>query len=52
VTEGDGQAFVRLRSGLAEFGVHLLDVVVFDQEHHWWSFHELTSGGAEWVFRT
>ena len=31
VTEGDAKAFVRLRAGLLEFGVNLLDVVVLDQ---------------------
>ncbi len=51
VTEGDAEAFVRLRAGLVEFGVNLLDVVVFDQECHWWSLYELTTGSTEWVFR-
>lgn len=50
VTEADAEAFVRLRAGLADLGVHLLDVVVFDQEFHWWSLHELTSGTTEWTF--
>ena len=50
VTEGDAEAFVRLRAGLVEFGVNLLDVVVFDQECQWWSLHELTTGSTEWVF--
>jgi hypothetical protein len=25
------------------------DVMVFDQEFHWWSLHELTSGTMTWT---
>lgn len=50
VTEGDAQAFVVLRRELARLGVTLLDVVVFDEDFHWWSLHELTSGSTEWTF--
>ncbi len=50
VTEGDAEAFVVLRRGLARFGVTLLDVVVFDEDYHWWSLHELTSGSTAWTF--
>lgn len=50
VNEGDAQAFVVLRRGLAGFGVTLLDVVVFDDDFHWWSLHELTSGTTAWTF--
>ncbi len=46
--EGDAQAFITLRSGLAGHGVTLLDVMVFDQELHWWSLHELTTGTLAW----
>ncbi len=47
--EGDGQAFVTLRRSLDEgYGITLLDVMVFDQEFHWWSLHELTSGSTTW----
>jgi hypothetical protein len=49
VDEGDAQAFLTLRRGLADdHGITLLDVVVFDQELHWWSLHELTSGTTKW----
>jgi hypothetical protein len=46
--EGDAQAFVELRRGLGRFGITLLDVMIFDQEFHWWSLHELTSGKTSW----
>jgi hypothetical protein len=48
VDEGDAQAFLTLRRGLGEHGIVLLDVMVFDQEFHWWSLHELTSGTTRW----
>jgi hypothetical protein len=48
VSEGDAQAFLELRRGLAEHGVTLLDLMVFDQEFHWWSLHELTTGTTTW----
>jgi len=50
VTEGDAAAFLSLRSSLASLGVNLLDVLVFHQEHRWWSLHELTSGTTAWTF--
>jgi hypothetical protein len=50
VNDVDTAAFTTLRLGLSKFGVTLLDVVVFDQEHHWWSLHEMTSGTTQWVF--
>lgn len=46
--ESDIEAFVRLRPALAAFGVVLLDVVVFDDDQHWWSLHELTDGTTTW----
>ena len=46
--EGDAQAFVKLRRGLDGHGITLLDVMVFDQEFHWWSLHELTTGSLTW----
>jgi hypothetical protein len=48
VDEGDAQAFLSLRRSLAGHGITLLDVMVFDQEFHWWSLHELTSGSTAW----
>jgi hypothetical protein len=47
--EGDAAAFVTLRQELADFGITLLDVMVFHQEFHWWSLHELTSGTTAWT---
>jgi hypothetical protein len=46
--ESDVEAFVRLRPALAAFGVALLDVVIFDDDQHWWSLHELTAGTTAW----
>ena len=46
--EDDAEAFLTLRKGLALHGVSLLDVLVFDQEFHWWSLHEMTSGTTKW----
>jgi hypothetical protein len=48
VNEDDGRAFVALRRALGGHGITLLDVMVFDQQFHWWSLHELTSGTATW----
>jgi len=48
VTEDDARAFVQLRRALQENGISLLDAVIFDQEFHWWSLHELTSGTTVW----
>jgi hypothetical protein len=48
VGEGDAEAFVKLRRGLARRGVTLLDVVVLNQENQWWSLHELTTGTVTW----
>jgi hypothetical protein len=50
VTEGDVEAFLVLRNGLARHGVRLLDVVILNEEFHWWSLHELTSGTTTWSF--
>jgi hypothetical protein len=49
VSEDDARAFLRLRRGLACHSIVLLDVMVFDQEFHWWSLHELTSGTTTWT---
>lgn len=51
VGEGDAQAFVTLRRGLARHGVTLVDVVIFDEELRWWSMHELSSGTMDWPGR-
>ena len=48
VGKGDVDSFVTLRRTLAGNGITLLDVVVFDQDRHWWSLHELTSGSTTW----
>ena len=47
--EGDACAFVKLRARLRErIGVELVDAMVFDDEGHWWSMQELTSGTTAW----
>lgn len=48
VDNGDARAFLRLRRHLARIDVELVDAVVFDDEGHWWSLHELTSGTTAW----
>jgi hypothetical protein len=48
VDECDAEAFLRLRRALAGYSVTLLDVIVFDEDHRWWSLHELTSGTTQW----
>jgi hypothetical protein len=48
VDESDAAAFLELRHGLEEYAITLLDVVVFDQEFHCWSLHELTTGSTTW----
>lgn len=48
VSEADAEAFFHLRSDLASIGVNLVDAIVFDDELHWWSLHELTSGSTIW----
>ena len=50
VSEEDARAFIILRGRLAVYGISLLDVVVFDQDKHWWSLHEVTSGTTAWTF--
>ena len=49
VDEGDGRAFLSLRRALVGYGITLVDVMVFDQEFHWWSLHELTTGSPTWL---
>lgn len=49
VSEADAEAFLRVRRHLRRVGVHLLDCVVFDDDGHWWSMHELTSGTTAWA---
>ncbi len=45
VTEADAQAFEVVHHELAVIGVRLLDVMIFDDEAHWWSMGQLLSGG-------
>jgi len=49
--EGDVEAFVLVRRALEPIGVLLLDAVVFDDDGHWWSMHELTTGSTRWPER-
>jgi hypothetical protein len=44
VDESDVAAYVALRAHLSSADVDLLDAVIFDDQLHWWSLQELTSG--------
>lgn len=44
----DVESFLVLRAELADIGVRLLDVVVFDHDGHWWSLRELAVGSTDW----
>lgn len=44
----DRLAFAVLQQELADIGVRLLDAVVFDDDGHWWSLRELTTGSTTW----
>lgn len=48
VCEDDVRAFCEVRQSMADIGVHLVDVMVFDDQRHWWSLHELTSRTTTW----
>lgn len=48
MSESDAEAFLRVRRGLSMIGVTLLDAMIFDDENHWWSLHELTTGSLDW----
>lgn len=49
VDESDVEAFLRLRPQVEAMGVHLLDVLIFDDQCHWWSLHGLTTGSTAWA---
>lgn len=49
VDAGDAEAFLRLRPQMDAVGVTLLDAMVFDDQCHWWSLHELSSGSTTWA---
>lgn len=49
VDEADAAAFLTLRASLGRGGIELLDAVVFDDQRHWWSLHELTTGSTAWA---
>ncbi len=46
--EADIAAFLTVRASLEPLGVSLVDCVVFDDDQHWWSLHELTAGTTRW----
>lgn len=46
VGEADSRAFVAVRSALDAVDVRLVDVMIFDDRHHWWSLRELENPGA------
>ena len=45
VTELDAAAFLMVRRHLAAIGVNLVDAVIFDREHRYWSMHDLEAPG-------
>lgn len=49
VDDLDVEAFGRLRREMASIGITLLDAVVFDDDNHWWSLHEITDGTTSWT---
>ena len=46
--ERDAKAFLRLRQQMHALGVVLVDAMIFDDDGHWWSMHELTAGTTAW----
>jgi hypothetical protein len=48
-SEDDAKSFIHVRNVLATVGVHLVDLVIFDDECHAWSLHELESPGRPYV---
>ena len=48
VDERDAKAFLVLRRELTRIGLVLVDTMIFDDNLHWWSMHELTSGTTRW----
>lgn len=44
----DDLAFTLLRREVSLVGVRLFDSVVFDDDGHWWSMLERTTGSIEW----
>lgn len=48
-TEVDAKAFVELRATLTTVGVQLVDAVIFDDEHHCWSLHDLEHPGQPYA---
>lgn len=48
VDEGDAVAFHELRRELSTLGILLVDDVIFDDDFHWWSLQELTTGSTSW----
>jgi hypothetical protein len=48
--EADVRALREVRLALAAVGVSMLDCVVFDDQHHWWSIQEMSNGLTQWQF--
>jgi hypothetical protein len=44
----DESRLEQVRQHLAEVEVNLVDAVIFDDNGHCWSMHELTSGTTRW----
>jgi hypothetical protein len=45
-SEADAEAFVLVRKALLPVGVHLIDLVITDDQFHVWSMHELEAPGT------
>ena len=48
VDGSDAEAFLTVRKHLRSMGLTLVDAVIFDDQCHWWSMHEETSGTTRW----
>src|SRR4051812_40811898 len=49
VDERDALAYFNLRDEAVRFGVQIVDAMIFDDDGHWWSMHELTTGSTVWA---
>jgi hypothetical protein len=50
-SELDAHAYLVVREDLASIGVHLVDVMIFDGDFHWWSLHDLERPGQPYDLR-
>jgi hypothetical protein len=50
-SELDVQAFLAVRAEMASIGVNLVDAMIFDDDCHWWSMHDLERPGQPYALR-